>query len=114
MIASAVLAIALLALLGVMFSAQVLNSHSRENETAAHELQSAVEDTFSVPYAGLKSQFPDGSLLAAYTNKALRDERVRILYVDNQSDALTYRVELQFTNFKGHPQAMAVSTRRSR
>ena len=81
---------------------------------AARELQSAAEDTFAVPYSSLKSKFPDGSTLAAYTNRELRDELVRVTYLDDQPDALTYQVELQFTNFRGKLQRHAVVTRRSR
>ena len=114
LIASTILGVALVSFFGIMVSGQTLGGFSREGTLAACDLQSAVEDTFSVPFASVQQKFPDGSTLGDYTNLNLRNEKIRIAYLEVQPDAITYRLEIEYTNFNGHRQTDAVVTRRAR
>ncbi|MBI2933153.1 MAG: type II secretion system protein [Planctomycetes bacterium] len=114
MIAAAILAVLLVAFLSIMYSASNLTASQREASLAAYDLQSAVEDTLAIPFDSLATRFPDGSTLTAYNDASLLDERIGVQYLESTSDAVTYRLTIQFTNAKGFSQRDSIVMRRAR
>lgn len=122
MISVALVAILLVGFLLMIWSAGMLSDSSREGTIAALELHSALEDTFAVPFGSFKSSFPHGSYLPTYDNstlpedqkRPLRDERIRIMHLQDTGDSLTYELTIEFRNHKGFMQRDRIVTRRSR
>lgn len=115
-IAMSVLSVALIAFLSLIFGANSLSASSREGSIAAYDLQSAVEDTFAIPYDDFRTRYPDGYTFPAGVYNHLRNESVRLTRVaqDPAGSWIEYRIEITFTNHRGRPTRDAITTRRSR
>ena len=115
-IAMTVLAIALIAFLGLIFSANSLSAASREGSIASYDLQSAVEDTFAVPYDDFRTRYPDGYTFPATVYNHLRGESLRLtrLAQDPGGSWIEYRVEITYTSHRGKPTRDFITTRRAR
>ncbi len=122
LISAMLIGILLLALLSVIHSANMLSDSSREGTIASHELQAALEDTYAVPFSQFKTAFPNGSYLPEYDNttlpddqkRPLRDERIRIDYLQESPDAVSYELTIEFKNHKGFTQKERLTMRRSK
>ena len=66
MISMAVLAFVLLAFMSIMSSATSLSNSTREGLLAGYELQSAVEDSLSIPYSTFTASFTNGPTSNGY------------------------------------------------
>jgi Tfp pilus assembly protein PilV len=115
-VAMSVLVIALISFLSLIFSANTLSASSREGSIAAYDLQSAVEDTFAVPYDEFRTRYPDGYTFPATVYKHLRNENLRLtrLAQDPGGSWIEYRIQITWTDHRGKNARDAITTRRSR
>ena len=115
-IAMSVLGTALLAFLSLVVSSNALSASSREGAIASYELQSAVEDTFAVPYDEFRTSYVNNYVFPAATYNALRNETIRLtrLAQDPGGSWIEYRVEITYTGHRGRPTRDFITTRRAR
>ena len=115
-IAMSVLVIALISFLSLMFSANTLSASTREGAIASYDLQSAVEDTFAIPYDEFRTRYPDGYTFPNTVYNHLRNELLRLtrLAQDPGGSWIEYRIQITWTDHRGKPARDAITTRRSR
>ncbi len=115
-IAMSVLTIALIAFLSLVFSANSLSASSREGSIASYDLQSALEDTFAVPYDDFRTRYPDGYAFPVTVYNHLRGESILLtrLAQDPGGSWIEYRVDITYTNHRGRPTRDFLTTRRAR
>ena len=115
-IAMSVLTVALIGFLSLIFTANQLSASSREGSIAAYDLQSAVEDTFAVPYDDFRTRYVNNYTFPAATYNHLRNEQVRLtrLALDPGGSWIEYRVEITYTSHRGRATRDSITTRRAR
>jgi Tfp pilus assembly protein PilV len=115
-IAMSVLTIALISFLSLIFSSNQLSASSREGSIAAYDLQSAVEDTFAIPYDEFRTRYPNNYTFPAATYNHLRNESLRLnrLAEDPGGSWIEYRIEITYTSHRGKPTRDFITTRRAR
>ena len=115
-IAMSVLTVALISFLSLVFTANRLSASSREGAIAAYDLQSAVEDTFGIPYDDFRTRYPSGYTFPAASYNHLRNESLQLtrLAQDPGGSWIEYRIEITYTGHGNRPVRDFITTRRAR
>ena len=110
MFATTVLLLSLLSALTSQLAAISLVRTARENNTATAELLSAMEEITGETLDDIVNDYPGGAVLPAYTDRALRDERMVPTYPGGIGDPLTIVMTLTWTDWGGRAARMSAST----
>lgn len=115
-IALGVLTFVLVTFLGIVFTANRLSTSSREGAVASYDLQSAVEDTFAIPYDDFKTRYPNNYVFPATVYNHLKNEALRLtrLAEDPGGNWVEYRIEITYANHLKGTSRESIVTRRSR
>lgn len=116
MIAVSILGILLLVFMSIMFSSHSLSASTRESAIAAYDLQSALEDTFGVPYDNFLTLYPTNYVFPGTLYNRLKNESLVLtrLATGASDDWVEYRIEITYKNHRGRAVSDRIVTRRSR
>lgn len=122
MMAIAVIGTMLIGFLSVMWSSSSLSAAAREASVASIQLQLAVENTFSSTFDSFVAGFPAPPGVLSAVPARLRNEQITITAIDppwplpppSVAEAVTYRVDITYTDAKGRTTRDFLMTRRTR
>ncbi len=118
--AATVLVVAVLATLSTQLGSLELVQQSRDTEVATADLRAAMERVLldpidEIPFAG---SFPPGVSIAAFDDRSLANERIVPTYpgwsAATPLDPLPIVLTLTFTDRKGRPRTLRLSTFKTR
>ena len=118
--ATAVLSITLMATVSSQLAALNLMRTARDSSTAIAELSTALEEVLSRPIDSIPvaAGFPEGTAIASYNDRALRDERITPDYPNYAGgaipDVLEIVLQLDYTDWAGRAATMRLASRKAR
>ena len=115
-VAMAVFSIAMIGFLSGMMSFTNLSASSRESTMATYEFQTAIEETFAIPYGQFKVMYPDEYVFPPSAYNRLPDETMVLTWLssDPAGNWVEYQVEINYTDHRDRTVTATMAMRRSK
>jgi prepilin-type N-terminal cleavage/methylation domain-containing protein len=113
-ISMAVLSVGALSIYQSVLSYQDLSRLAHDRNVAIFDLETAVEDIQSTPFANIVSRFPHGQRIPKFESLHLPRERITVRYADPSADPLFITLTATWRDIKARTVSESVTTARTR
>ncbi len=114
MIAMAMLSIGAMSIYQGVVSYQDLSRLAHDRNVAYFDLETAVEDIQSTPFANITTRFPNNQRVNKFEGLHLNRERVTVHYSDPTADPLFITVTVTWRDIKARTVTESIMTARTR